>query len=119
MMIRSRIIVLLISLTLLLTACGQEAEEPSGPPKLPEDTESLELLAKFDLSLRIGVDVEDIDTKSIEETLFDDASLDVPQAGAQYEPEITPGYIIILEVDGESYQYHASADIVVYAPEPE
>jgi hypothetical protein len=116
---RQKIILLLASLALLLTACGTEIEEPSGPPTLPEDTESLELLAKFDLSLRFDVDVEDIVTKSIEETLFDDASLGVPQPGAQYEAEITPGYIIILEADGETYEYRASSEIVVYAPEAE
>ena len=113
------ITILFVFLSLLFAACGNVVEEPSGPPQLPEDTESLVILAKFDLSLRMGVDVEDIVTISIEETLFDDASLGVPQPGAQYEAVITPGYIILLEADGETYEYHASGEIVVKVPDPE
>jgi len=111
--------ILLISI-LVLSACSlsssnQPAEE-SLPPELPEDTESLIMLAKFDLTIKTGVDIEDIVTKSIEETLFDDASLDVPEPGVTYAAVITPGYTILLEADGETYQYHASGAKVVQKP---
>ncbi|NQS90931.1 MAG: hypothetical protein HQ574_00860 [Chloroflexi bacterium] len=74
------------------------------------------MLAKFDLTIKTGVDIEDITPKSIEEILFDDASLGVPDPGVTYEAVVTPGYIIILEAEGETYQYHASGSKVVQKP---
>ena len=50
---------------LVLTACGGNKEADSGTsPELPEDAESLVMLAKFDLTLKTGVDIEEITTKS-------------------------------------------------------
>jgi hypothetical protein len=112
--------ILLIGL-LLLSACSlsgnKQPLEESLPPELPEDTESLIMLAKFDLTLKTGVDLENITTKSIEETLFDDASLDVPEPGVTYEAINTPGYIIMLEAGGDLYEYHASGEKVIQVPE--
>lgn len=114
---RLLIITVLLSLIILLSACGgKKAEEVGPPPELPEDAESLVMLAKFDLALKTGVDIEEIVTKSIEETLFDDSSLGVPQEGVVYEAVITPGYIIILKSVGENYEYHASGAKVVQVP---
>jgi len=112
--------ILLISI-LLLSACSlsgnNQPVEESLPPELPEDSESLIMLAKFDLTLKTGVDIENIVTKSIEETLFDDASLGVPEAGVTYDAIVTPGYIIMLEAGGDLYEYRASGAKVVQVPE--
>jgi hypothetical protein len=114
--------ILLISI-LLLSACSlsgnNQPVEESLPPELPEDTESLVMLAKFDLTLKTGVDIEKIATKSIKETLFDDASLGVPEPGVTYEAVGTPGYIITLEAGGDLYEYHASGARVVQVPTEE
>ena len=111
--------ILLISI-LLLSACSlsgnNQPVDESLPPELPEDTESLIILAKFDLTIKTGVDIEDIVTKSIKETLFDDASLGVPEAGVTYAAVVTPGYIIILEAGGDLFEYHASGAKVVQVP---
>ena len=111
--------ILLISI-LLLSACSvsgnNQPVEESLPPELPEDSESLIMLAKFDLTLKTGVDIENIVTKSIEETLFDDASLGVPEAGITYDAIVTPGYIIILEAGGDLYEYRASGAKVIQVP---
>ncbi len=112
--------ILLISI-LLLSACStsgiNQPVEESLPPELPEDTESLIILAKFDLTIKTGVDIENIVTKSIKETLFDDASLGVPEAGVTYDAIGTPGYIIMLEAGGDLYEYRASGAKVVQVPE--
>ena len=115
---KSRVIItaVLFSLIILISACGGKGEEVGPVLELPEDAESLVMLAKFDLTLRTGVDIEEIITESLEETLFDDSSLGVPQPGAVYEAVITPGYIIILNAGGESYEYHASGAKVVQVP---
>ena len=112
--------ILLISI-LVLSACslssGNQPVEEVLPPDLPEDTESLIMLAKFDLTIKTGVDIENIITKSIEETLFDDASLGVAEPGVTYEAVVTPGYIIMLEAGGDLYEYHASGARVVQVSE--
>ena len=112
--------ILLISI-FLLSACSfggkSQPVEESLPPELPEDTESLVILAKFDLSIKTGVDLEDIATKSIEETVFSDASLGIPETGVTYEAIATPGFIIMLEADGDLYEYRASGAKVVQVPD--
>lgn len=111
--------ILLISI-LVLSACSMSGKDQPGevskPLELPEDVESLVMLAKFDLTIKTGVDVEDIITISIEENLFEDASLGIPEPGVTYQAVATPGYIIILEAAGETYQYHASGAKVVQKP---
>ena len=108
---------LLLILVFLLSACGgRQTPVVSPPPELPEDTESLVTLAKFDLTLKTGVDPEQINTVSIEETTFNDASLGVPEPGVDYAAVLTPGFIIILEAGGENYTYHASGARVVQVP---
>jgi hypothetical protein len=53
---------------------------------------------------------------SVEETKFMDASLGVPEPGVEYPALVTPGYIIILDADGDTYEYHASGERVVQVP---
>ncbi len=102
---------------LALSACGGNGDgDASAPPELPEDAESLVMLAKFDLTLKTGIDIEEIKTTSITKNNFEDASLGVPDPGVEYASVVTPGYIIILEADGETYQYHASGERVVQKP---
>jgi hypothetical protein len=119
---RNNLYYLILTLLVLfaLAACGGNqtdlVDEPNVPLELPEDIEPLILLAKFDLNIRVGIDVEKIETKSVEETEFPDPSLGVPQPGVDYPAEITPGYIIILEADGTLYEYRASAERVVQVP---
>ncbi len=110
---------LVISLILLSSACSLSPDQNSDPaeaPLLPEDIDSLVMLAKFDLALKTGVDIEEMDTESVEEFNFSDASLGVPEPGVEYIQVITPGYIIILNAEGETYEYHASGERVVQVP---
>lgn len=104
----------------LLTACGGNGGgDASQAPDLPEDLESLVMLAKLDLSLKTGVDIEKIDTISVEEINFSDASLGVREPGVEYAQVVTPGIIIMLEAEGKEYEYHASGARVIQVPEPE
>jgi len=40
----------------------------------------------------------------------------VPEQGVTYAAVVTPGYIIILEADGNLYEYRASGAKVVQVP---
>jgi len=62
--------------------------------------------AKADLMQRLGVTEEAIVVKSIEEVQWRDASLGCPQPGMMYAQVITPGFQIVLEVEGQTYEYH-------------
>lgn len=116
-----RILGLVLLTAALLSACGGRSTEPAPgqAPELPEDLESLVMLAKLDLSLKTGVDIEDIKTISVEQINFSDASLGVREPGVEYAQVVTPGLIIMLEADGEDYEYHASGALVIQVPEPE
>ena len=110
-----------ISLILLSSACSLSSDQNSGPGEAPvplssEDIDSLVMLAKFDLALKTGSDIEKMDVESIEEFNFSDASLGVAEPGVEYTQVITPGYIIILNAEGETYEYHASGERVVQVP---
>ena len=119
---RTRLIsCLIISLTLLISACSQSPTQDSAPIDVPdplssEDIDSLVMLAKLDLTLKTGIDPAKIDTESTEEFNFSDASLGIEEPGADYIQVITPGYIIILKADGKTYEYHASGERVVQVP---
>ncbi len=74
-------------------------------------------LAKEDLVERTGVSADEIVVESVDEAEFPDVSLGVPEPGKSYAQVITPGYIIRLEVDGETCAYHGAGERVVLAGE--
>jgi hypothetical protein len=100
-----------------LGACGGRKADTPPPPFLPEDTEPLVVLAKLDLMQKKDAEPDQIETISVDETEFEDASLGVPEPGQSYAQMIIPGYIIILEYQDELYQYHASSQRVVQVPD--
>ena len=114
-------LVLILIVVGALSACGllggKDQNPSSQAPELPEDLESLVMLAKFDLTLRTGVDLEKIATISVEQINFIDTSLGVREPGVEYEAVVTPGLIIILEADGKEYEYHASGAKVIQVPD--
>jgi hypothetical protein len=62
-----------------------------------------------------GVSDSDIRLVSMEAIEWSDASLGCPQEGFMYAQVITPGYLIILEAQGQSYEYHSdqAANVVL------
>jgi hypothetical protein len=111
---------LVIVMLLAGTACTQGGGNDTDitlPPELPEDVDSLVMLAKFDLSLKIGANIDKITVSGVEQTDFSDASLDVPEPGFEYPAVVTPGYIIMIKFDGDTYEYHASSERVVQVPQ--
>ncbi|MCL5264920.1 MAG: hypothetical protein M1343_06980 [Chloroflexi bacterium] len=62
--------------------------------------------AKADLSIITGVAVPNITTRSVEKKDWPDTSLACPQGGMTYLQVITPGYRLLLEALGKTYEYH-------------
>ena len=59
-----------------------------------------------DLSEKNGVPEDQITVVSIEAKDWPDSSLGCPDEGFMYAQVITSGYLIVLEADGQQYNYH-------------
>lgn len=97
-----------------LEACAPVEEEDTGQEA---ESEHLVEMAKADLAQRLGLSADEIEVQSVEPTEFPDASLGVPEPGKSYAQVVTPGYIIELSADGETYRYHAGNGRIVAVPD--
>ena len=61
-----------------------------------------------DLAQRLAVSTDEIDLLEARSVTWPDASLGCPQKDMVYAQVLTPGYLIMLEHDGNTYEYHAS-----------
>ncbi len=59
-----------------------------------------------DLSEKTGTPEDQISIVSIEAKDWPDSSLGCPEEGFMYAQVITPGYLVVLEADGQQYNYH-------------
>jgi hypothetical protein len=67
-------------------------------------------MAQRDLASRLGVDVSRIKIALIEPTIWQDAGLGCAEEGKSYEKVETDGYLIELELEGETYEYHSDKE---------
>lgn len=59
-----------------------------------------------DLSKQTGLPPDQINVDSVTAMEWSDASLGCPQEGMMYAQVITPGYLIMLSAQGQTYEYH-------------
>jgi hypothetical protein len=105
----------------------EEREEATevAPTEAAEDigdavpyAEGVLAAATADLARRLGVTEDTVQTKSLERVLWPDGGLGCPNPSVVYIQELTPGYRILLEVEGETYVYHTdSSDKAILCPE--
>ena len=62
-----------------------------------------------DLSEKTGVPEDQISVVSIEAKDWPDSSLGCPEEGFMYAQVITPGFLVVLEADGQQFNYHTDA----------
>ena len=74
-------------------------------------------LAREDLAVRLGVDPADI-VVSVTPRTWLDTSLGCPEEGRTYEEARIEGFLILLEIDEETYPYHADQEVVFPCEEP-
>lgn len=95
-----------------LSPLSSPVEETAMPSSIQSDIEPIPgsedalAAAIADLSARTGLPAEDIRLVSMEAMEWSDASLGCPQEGFMYAQVITPGFLIILEAEGQQYEYH-------------
>lgn len=74
-------------------------------------------LAVADLSNRLGIPESDIVIEQVKPIEWPDATLGCPKPGMDFSPVVTPGYIIALEMEGKTYNYHTDdVDRVILCP---
>jgi hypothetical protein len=86
------------------TLPDSRAVQPRTDPVALQETNA----AIDDLSKRTGIPVSDIKVVSVEAVEWPDTSVGCPRPGMMYAQVITPGYRIVLEAGGETYEYHSA-----------
>ena len=92
--------------------------EAAGIAPPPEAKQVVEL-AREDLAERLGLAPGEMSLVSVEAVEWSDASLGCPQPGMMYAQVITPGYLVVLEAEGQQYAYHTDTDRIVVLCEDE
>ncbi|MGC9332689.1 MAG: hypothetical protein ACP5JJ_00955, partial [Anaerolineae bacterium] len=100
---------------------GLESIQSTSDEAAPDEREygplqSLVDLARVNLAQKLGVAPEAVSVQSVEEAEFPDASLGVPEPDKLYAQVLTPGYSIKLVVAGQTYEYRASDERLVFVP---
>lgn len=80
------------------------AISPVEPP--PGAVDEVVAAAKAHLAQARDVASNDIEVTAVEPVEWSDASLGCPKPGQAYAQVVTPGYRIVLEVDGRAYELH-------------
>jgi hypothetical protein len=87
-----------------------EQMTPSLPTPADPGLQSLIKKAKEDLAQRLSISANQINLVEAEAVEWSDSSLGCPQPGMDYLQVITPGYLILLEVNTQTYEYHSNRD---------
>ncbi len=85
-----------------------ESGEGAEKMKVPADAEPAVLAARRDLASRMGVAVEDVQMMEFQAVDWPDSSLGCPEPGKMYLQVITPGYRVVLQAAGQTYEYHTN-----------
>ena len=99
---------------------GEITQVPTSIPT-PADAGLQNLIerAKADLANRLAVSTNEISLMEATSVIWPDSSLGCPQEGMLYMQVLTPGYLILLEHSGNTFEYHAgSRDSLVTCDNP-
>jgi len=103
------ILIILILITLGLTSCATAertpvSETPAGTEEIPAPDAVLR--GREWLAEELGVATDQIEVVRMEEVEWPDACLGLSRPDEMCAQVITPGWLIIFEVDGEQYEVH-------------
>ena len=79
----------------------------------PGEAEAAIRLARQELAQNLDLATEAVLLISVEAVEWPDASLGCPQPGRTYAQVITPGFRVVLEVGGKTYEFHTDRGKVV------
>jgi len=93
---------------------AQAAADITPPPSAKKAVD----LAIQDLAESEGIDRASIHLVSVESVEWSDASLGCPEPDMVYAQVITPGFLVMLEAKGDTYEYHTDAGRFVVLCQP-
>jgi hypothetical protein len=93
---------------LLAGVCGCVAAGSGPASSSAGSLDSLVQAARADAANRTGRPVTALEVLSAEPVTWRDGSLGCPQPGMAYTMALVPGYRIVLGLDGQTFNYHAS-----------
>ena len=94
------------------------AMNPSATP-FASGLENLIEQVKADLAKRLAIPGTQVNLVEATEVEWSDSSLGCPQPEMSYLQVITPGYLILLDVNGTRYEYHSNRETYfVYCENP-
>lgn len=76
-------------------------------PGVPNSSSVVANDAAHRLANDLGIDVDSVNITSVQQVQWRDSSLGCPRPGQNYLMVITPGYRIILEANGEQFEFHS------------
>jgi hypothetical protein len=130
MSINNTLSALLVLLMVLLVACGPNAEMPSaedpaatatpGVPSTDSNADAIAGAASAYLAQDLGIAENEIEVVSVEATEFSDSCLGLGGPAESCLQAITPGWVVMMDVNGQTYEAHTdeSAQQVRIAVEP-
>jgi len=77
---------------------------------IPVDSTTAVAAAIADLAQQQAIQPDLIVVQSVEAVDWPDSSLGCPQEGYMYAQAITPGFLIVLDVEGQTFEYHTDLD---------
>lgn len=108
-----------VAAALVLGGCGgtpgvapdraqeETVSRSAGPSPQPAERRGVSADAVRDLARRLGVDPQQVTVVSTEEVTWRDASIGCPRPGMMYPQVLTNGSRVVLEAEGQRYEYHA------------
>jgi len=111
-------------LVALLAACaptaaateGPVSDEASAPTQNPADLTPAQLAALTALSEKLGLPVDQIQLVSTEAVTWPDGCLGIERIGVMCTQAQVPGFKIVLEANGKTYEFHTNEDGTVALP---
>jgi hypothetical protein len=123
--VRMRRVLFLIALWILvLTACGPvtpvATEEPASPEEettsMPADLTPAQLAAITSLSEKLSIAADEIKLVSTEAVTWPDGCLGIVRMGVMCTQAEVPGFKIMLDANGQEYEFHTNQDGSVVLP---
>jgi hypothetical protein len=106
-------VLLVLVLVLLLASCGGGGSDDSATPTAEEDTQAPPgdplTAAAVDLAERFGLSADDVEFVSSTSVQWPDSCLGLPEPDEVCDQLVTPGYKVVLSLDGETYTYHTDS----------
>ncbi len=122
------VLLIILLFAVLLSGCVEKeqgvsnlSKQVQATPKelmIPENAKKVVELAKNDLAARLNISGSSVTVEDVIPEEWPDTSLGYPEPDKAYAQVITPGYVIFLYAEGETYEYHSNYTRIAPPPEP-